>query len=353
MNYIGTDALEKLEVWLKQKKNQGACFFILVDNNTDKHCLPLLLKNCKTLKKASVVSVKSGEENKTIQVCTEIWRGLIAAGAKRSDLLINLGGGVITDIGGFAASVFKRGIEFINIPTTLLSQVDASFGGKTGIDLDSLKNEIGLFNNPALTVIYPDFLRTLPDREFSSGYAEIIKHALIADSRYWKQILKTGPKAELKNNLLLADIVRSVQLKTKIVNKDPREKGYRKILNFGHSVGHALESYFLNKGAKKVLHGEAVAAGMICESWLSHKRAGLSLASLSEINRFIRLHYPELKFSKKEYGQLIGLMQHDKKNKGKELNFTLLSKIGGARFDQTCTAELIMRSFDYYHEQYK
>ncbi|MCC6690576.1 MAG: 3-dehydroquinate synthase, partial [Bacteroidia bacterium] len=267
--HIGSESLKQLSNQLKKTEYKKSIFFILVDQNTIVHCLPYLIAEVKSLKNAEIIEIESGEQNKNIKVCIELWKVLGEYQANRKSVIINLGGGVICDIGGFVASTFKRGIEFINIPTTLLAQVDASVGGKTGIDFNNFKNEIGVFNNPSAVIVNPYFLKTLSKKEYLSGFAEIIKHALIADLAYWEKILKT----ELSDEVGIAELVKqSIAIKRKVVESDPHEKGLRKILNFGHTIGHALESYFLEKNESIVLHGEAVAAGMICEAYLSFRK---------------------------------------------------------------------------------
>jgi 3-dehydroquinate synthase len=347
--HIGTGAIKSLAGHLKQPAYTKSKFFILVDQNTIKHCLPLLVDHVKALKSAEIIEVESGEHNKNIEVCIELWKTLGEYKANRRSVLINLGGGVIGDMGGFVASTFKRGIEFINIPTTLLSQVDASVGGKTGIDLNNLKNEIGVFNNPSLVIVYPNFLKSLNKKEYLSGYAEIIKHALIADASYWKKVVKT----ELSDEVEIANLIkRSIEIKHHVVKNDPLEKGLRKTLNFGHTIGHALESFFLEKNETTLLHGEAVAAGMICESYLSFKKNKLSHTELDEITSFIMSLYKQVFFKKEEEIRLIELMQHDKKNEDSNIIFSLLSKIGKSDINKTCSVDLIRDSFKYYREQY-
>jgi 3-dehydroquinate synthase len=348
--HIGSNALRKLKEHLKLSQFKKAKFFILVDSNTVKFCLPLLIYHVKVLANAQIIRIEKGENNKNIHVCIGLWKTLAKYGANRKSIFINLGGGVICDMGGFVASTYKRGISFINIPTTLLSQADAAIGGKLGIDMDHLKNQIGLFKDPSQVIIDTGFLKTLSKREYFSGLAEIIKHALIADRRYWKKILLTTLSEEAG---IMRLIEHSTKIKKRIVQSDPSEKGLRKVLNFGHTIGHAIESYFLKKSNITLLHGEAVAAGMICESYISHKKNKLSKEDLNEITSFIITLYKEVTFKKKDELRLIDLMQNDKKNEGNGINFTLLSKIGKAEINKNCTIELIRASFKFYHEQYR
>ena len=261
---IAADALSIFHSYLNEHYS-GRKKIILLDENTRRHCLPLL-----ETKNAELLEIESGEKNKHIQTCTQLWKTLIDLGADRHSLLINLGGGVICDIGGFVASTFKRGIDFIHIPTTLLAQADASVGGKTGVDFANLKNQVGVFSNPKAVFVFPQFLDTLDERQLRSGFAEIIKHALIRDKTLWHTI----QSVDVNDRSGLTDVIsQSLQIKNDIVTDDPFEKGLRKILNFGHTIGHAVESVSLRQHKKQLLHGEAVAIGMICEAYLSDRKS--------------------------------------------------------------------------------
>ena len=288
---------------------------ILVDENTKKYCLPLLLEKCSLLEKSVIIQIDSGEENKNIQTCNTIWRLLIEHNFNRKSLIINLGGGMIGDIGGFVASTYKRGINFIQIPTTLLAMSDASVGSKLGINFMHNKNQIGLYNNPLQVLINIEFLKTLPRNQMLSGFSEIIKHALIADKNYWDLLIKTS-----FDNLNWEDIIiRSVEIKNKIVMKDPFENNERKKLNFGHTFGHAIESYYLEK-SQPILHGEALALGMILEIKMSQ------IPNYERIINFIKTHLnipnnPKISELKK-------WLINDKKNISDKINFTLLKNIG-------------------------
>lgn len=341
--YIGDDAFSQLESFLK--KGKFSSVFILVDENTLQHCLPQLVTRVKKLTDAEIIELESGEKNKTVEVCTQVWRVLGELGADRHSLLINLGGGVITDMGGFIASTFKRGIAFVNIPTTLLAQIDASVGGKTGVDLDGLKNEVGVFANPKQVIIYPGFLRTLSRREMLSGFAEALKHGLIADESYW-EMLKSVNLADTVDWEEL--ITRSVKIKLSIVENDPQETGARKALNFGHTIGHALETYFLERAQKTLLHGEAVAIGMICEAFLSVRIAGLNEAVLNDITKVLLWLYGPLELEDEADHRLIELMRHDKKNEKSEINFTLLESAGKAVINKKASAKDIIEALHYY-----
>lgn len=256
--------------------------FVFADRNTAELCLPVFREMLDDFSGFDLIETDPGEENKNIDFCIGIWKTLLDFGADRKCLVINLGGGVITDMGGFVASTYKRGVDFINIPTTLLSQVDASVGGKTGIDIDNVKNMVGTFSLPQAVFIEAEFLKTLPQRELLSGFAEMIKHGLIVDQEYYHQL-----KAADYKNITTAAIHRSVEIKNEVVTADPQEKGLRKILNFGHTIGHAVESYSLSKDKKPLTHGEAIAIGMICEAYLSHKNSTLTAEELEEIRQYI------------------------------------------------------------------
>jgi 3-dehydroquinate synthase len=318
--------------------------FILTDENTAKYCLPLIREKIDRLDNFDIIEINAGEESKDIDFCIGIWKMLIDFGADRQALMINLGGGVISDLGGFAASTFKRGIDFVHVPTTLLSQVDASVGGKTGIDIDSIKNIIGTFTQPKAVFIEYDFLKSLPARQILSGLAEMLKHGLIIDAGYW-ELLKNSdlvnPSAEL--------IYKSIQIKNKVVIADPTETGMRKCLNFGHTIGHAVETYsLLNDNGRHLSHGEAIAIGMICESWLSVKKTGLSEAALAEITGVLNGLYPKYALEETANPELFRLMQKDKKNQNGKINCTLLTQIGQYSLDNICTEAELCESLSYY-----
>lgn len=315
--------------------------FILVDQYTKIYCLPHLLSCVNFLKQSEIIEIVSGEQEKNIYTCIKIWERLSISLADRKSLLINLGGGVITDMGGFIASVFKRGIPFINIPTTLLGMADASIGGKIGVDLNGFKNEVGLFKDPELLVIDPYYLKTLSIREIRSGMAEIFKHGLIADVNLWK---------EMKNPLNHSPqnwekwIYHSIFLKEKITKNDPNENGLRKILNFGHTIGHAIETYFINN-QNPILHGEAIILGIICESWLSYCFNGLLKQQYEEIILIITNNYPIEKNLKLDLNKILFIMKHDKKNKNGKIYFSLLKEIGLCSYDHELEENLIKESF--------
>ena len=334
------NSLQELSAFLTQKKYSKV--FVLVDTNTEIQCLPTLQKALGSIE-FDLIEVTPGEENKNIDFCIGIWRMLLDFGADRNSIIINLGGGVITDMGGFAASTFKRGIDFVQVPTTLLSQVDASVGGKTGIDMENVKNIIGTFTQPKAVYIHTPFLKTLSDRELRSGYAEVIKHGLIYDVSLFKKLKEIVPK-DLNDEI----IYRSIEIKNEVVINDPFEKGLRKILNYGHTIGHAVESYSLKHDKVPLLHGEAIAIGFICEAYLSQKRNGLKEEELSVIVDTIRTTYPAYKLNKSNYPDLIDIMKNDKKNNAGQISFSLLSQIGKCSYDIYCTEEEIVESLDYY-----
>ncbi len=320
--------------------------FILVDSNTEIHCLPYFMANYNLPETYEVISVEAGEGNKHLETCLGVWEALSELGADRKSILINLGGGVITDLGGFVASTFKRGIDFINIPTSLLSMVDASVGGKTGVDLGPLKNQIGVIKNPKGVLIDKRFLNTLPSNEYRSGYAEMLKHGLIHDKSYWK--LLSDFKA-IQADDIDTHIAHSVTIKQTVVSQDPFESGIRKILNFGHTLGHAIESYFLVQENKTtLLHGEAIAIGMILEAFISTKLCNLSSEQCDEIKVVFDSIYPKIKFKREDFEQIIDLLQFDKKNSHGKIKFVLLEKIGTAVVDIEVSNQLILDAFDYY-----
>lgn len=320
--------------------------FILVDENTHEHCLPSFMAQIKGDYPFEIIEIESGEVNKTIETCTGVWEALSELGADRKSILINLGGGVLTDLGGFVASTFKRGIAFINVPTTLLSMVDASVGGKTGVDLGSLKNQVGVINQPNMVLVVPDFLETLNERQVESGFAEMLKHGLIKDKKYWDTLKEVTTLSQMKNH-----IFQSVKIKNEVVQIDPTEQGLRKILNYGHTLGHAIESHFLESSDKTtLLHGEAIAIGMITEGYLSHKLKGLSVTDLEEIKHVFLEHYEKVHFLEKDISQILDLLKFDKKNSHGNINFVLLNTIGEATIDVEIPSELFPEAFAYYME---
>ncbi len=321
--------------------------FILTDGNTARHCLPVIC-DAGALRGAHSIVTGCGEENKNISSLTGIWESLGSNGATRHSLLINLGGGMITDLGGFAAATFKRGIAFINIPTTLLAMVDAAVGGKTGINFNGLKNEVGAFCEPRAVLTDTVFLKTLGARDIRSGYAEMLKHGLISTRRQWAELIDFD-LAQPDTGALQQMVGTSVEVKRRIVAQDPHERGIRKALNLGHTVGHAMESFAMTEG-RPVPHGYAVAYGMICELYLSVVREGFPADRMRQTVSFIKEYYGQMPVTCGDYDTLLSLMHHDKKNVGSEINFTLLADIGDIRINQTVTDEEIKEALDFYRE---
>ncbi len=311
---------------------------IIVDENTHDYCLEYILTNFEELNEAEVIMLPAGEQNKVMEVCFQVWQALTEYEINRNGLVINLGGGVVTDMGGFIASVFKRGLKFVNIPTSLLAMVDASVGGKTGIDLGPHKNQLGVFAFPELVICDPLFLSTLPKEEFLSGKAEMLKHGLIADAEHWKKSISLS-----QESITSQDIEHSVAIKQKIVAADPFEKNIRKALNFGHTIGHAIEGYLLSKAPHP--HGYCIAWGMVAESYLSHQQNILSAVEYEEIKSSISKLYPKLPLEEQCIPELLHLMRHDKKNsQADSINFTLLERIGAAKVNHTFSEDEIIRA---------
>lgn len=322
--------------------------FILADSNTSQHCLPRFLQQLATDVRIEIIEIEPGEENKTIDTCIEVWHALTELGADRKSIIINVGGGMVTDLGGFTASTFKRGIDFINVPTSLLAMVDASVGGKTGVDLGSLKNQIGVINNPMAVLVDIEMLETLPQEQMRAGLAEMLKHGLIADKGYWNNFLDL---AGLTTDDLAQLIHRSIEIKNNIVAQDPYEKNVRKLLNFGHTLGHAIESYHLETENKQMLlHGEAIAIGMILESYLSLHNNLLSETEYIEVKSVIQAVFPPVEFSFDDVTAIINLLVHDKKNEFGAVNFVLLKTIGEAVINQPVENHLIYKAFEDYQK---
>lgn len=318
--------------------------FILVDENTHEHCLPILQQEITAEVVFEIIEIESGEVNKNLGTCMSLWQALTDLGADRKSLLINIGGGVITDMGGFVASAYKRGIQFINIPTTLLSMVDASVGGKTGVDLGVLKNQIGLFADPEMVIIDPMYLQTLSEKEITSGMAEIIKYGLTYDESLWKQFLDETEEVDL-----IGMIHRSIEIKNEVVLEDRLEASLRKILNYGHTIGHAVESYFLESEHKETLtHGQAIALGMITETYISSKLLGFPEDVLAIIKKTITGIFGKVPVLAEDYDAVLDLMKHDKKNVNGQVNFVLLEGMEKCKIDCKVTPELIIESLDYY-----
>lgn len=321
--------------------------FVLTDTTTLELCWPVL-KDFPCVQNAQMITIGATDENKTLESLASVWTALQQGGGTRHSLMINLGGGMVTDLGGFAASTFKRGIQYINIPTTLLSMVDASVGGKTGINFGGLKNEIGVFNCASTVILDTQFLKTLDSQNIRSGYAEMLKHGIISTTENWAELLNF----DLDNidYLKLQDMVaKSVAIKEKIVEEDPTEKGIRKALNLGHTAGHAIESLALEEN-RTLLHGYAVAWGLVCELYLSAKNQNFPTDKLRQTLQFIRENYGTFLFDCKEYDRLYEFMTHDKKNEAGIINFTLMGDIGDIRINQKASKDEIMDMLDFFRE---
>ena len=320
--------------------------FLLADKHTNECCTPIVLSLLATDIPLEIIEIEAGETHKHIDTCTQVWYALSELGADRKSLLINIGGGVVTDLGGFVASTYMRGIPFINIPTSLLAMVDASVGGKTGVDLGALKNLVGVINNPKGVVIYPDFLATLPTEELRSGMAEMFKHGLISDEAYWHKMCNLS---ELTEAHLGSLIYESVVIKNEVVTQDPTEKGLRKTLNYGHTLGHAIESYCLqNPNRERLLHGEAIAIGMVLATYLSVKELGFSMEKCDEVKAVLGEYFRKKEFSYEEITDICQLMRFDKKNVSGNVHFVLLEAIGKPKIDCIVPYEEIYKAFEYY-----
>lgn len=321
--------------------------FILTDKHTNSLCMPKL-KGLQLLTDAEEIIIGAGDVQKTLETLAAVWQKLSETGATRHSLLINLGGGMVTDLGGFAAATFKRGIDYINIPTTLLAMVDASVGGKTGINFNGLKNEIGVFAPARVVILETEFLQTLDDYNFFSGYAEMLKHGLISTEEHWQELL-AFPTGQIDYKVLRNLVGESVHIKEDIVQKDPYERNIRKALNLGHTVGHAFESLALAEG-RPVLHGHAVAWGIVCELYLSFLKAGFPKDKMRRTIQFIKDNYGSFYIDCNHYDTLFEYMLHDKKNVSGVINFTLLEDVGQIQINQTADKEMIFEMLDFYRE---
>ncbi len=340
--YIGDKSFDELNKFLK--KSNYTKYIIVCDENTISKCLPNLLFNCQLLNQAEIIELESGEENKTLETCSQVWGALTDISADKKSLLINLGGGVISDLGGFVASTFKRGIDFINIPTTLLAMVDASVGGKTGVDFDGIKNHIGTITEPKALFINPVFLQTLNERQLKNGFAEVIKIALIADASFWSIIKKIKVSKGFCSEQL---ITKAVSLKNEIVKKDLYEQSVRKSLNFGHTIGHAFEGAMLLQ-KHNLLHGEAIAFGMIIETQLAWQKKYISKKECNEIVNYINTIYLKQPLSVKTKQLLCDYIKHDKKNELTKLGFALVNTIGLYKFCESIVIEDVLNCLNNY-----
>ena len=343
--HFNATGYEELNNYLKD--NGFSKIFIIVDNNTHDHCLPHFMSKLETDLDCEIIEIEAGEVNKNIDTCVGVWNALSELGADRKSLIINVGGGVVTDLGGFVACTFKRGLKYINVPTSLLAMVDASVGGKTGVDLGALKNQVGVISSGDMVLVDTSFLDTLPQNQLKSGLAEMLKHGLIYDPLYWNKFLDLS-------NLSLIDlddlIHASVQIKNMIVTADPYEHGLRKTLNFGHTLGHAVESYYLSETDKEqLLHGEAIAIGMIMETYISAELLGFPKQEMEIIKETFLKIFNKVSIDASDYDAIIELLKYDKKNEHGNINFVLLENIGVPKIDCLVENDLLIKAFEYYN----
>ncbi|MCT4629141.1 3-dehydroquinate synthase [Winogradskyella sp.] len=344
--HFNSDVYSELNAYIKS--SNPSKIFILVDTNTHEYCLPNFLAQLESGDIIiEVMEMPEGEDHKTIDICTGVWEALSEYHADRKSLMINLGGGVVTDLGGFVASTYMRGMDYINVPTTLLAMVDASVGGKTGVDLGVLKNQIGITNEGSMVLIDTSFLETLPSNHMVSGYAEMLKHGLIYDKNYWNNLINFENLDISELNDMIYD---SVVIKNTIVSQDPKEQGIRKVLNFGHTLGHAIESCFLSNADKTpLLHGEAIAIGMLLEAYISNKSVGLSNNEFEEIEKGILKTFSKVNITENDQKIIFNLLKHDKKNSHGKVKFVLLEAIAKPKINCEVENDLILEAFKYYN----
>ena len=342
--HFNSTCYDELNTYLKH--SNFSKIFVIVDTNTHNFCYPYFIAKVETDLEIEIIEIEAGEIHKTIDTCVGVWNALSDLNADRKSLIINLGGGVVTDLGGFVASTYKRGLNYINVPTSLLAMVDASVGGKTGVDLDSLKNQIGVINTPKIILIDTHFLSTLPQNELRSGYAEMLKHGLIQDEAYW-DTLKGFSLNSLKglDNLIYESII----IKQNVVDLDPYEENLRKTLNFGHTLGHAIESYYLSNPDKpSLLHGEAIAIGMVLATYISKEMLEFQEAKCQEIKTVLTKMFDKVEIDEEDHIPIIELLKHDKKNEHGNINFVLLDAIGKPKTNCLVDNSLIIKSLKYY-----
>ena len=347
--FFGLDALSYIGRFIPDNE-----IFILVDQETRRHCLPVLLDKAVSLKNARILETTGGEVSKSLATAERLWAELLSAGADRNSLLVNLGGGVVSDLGGFIAAGFKRGINYINIPTSLMGQADAAIGGKTAVNLGQIKNQVGFFYAAKAVFIFPGFLNTLPVEHLRSGLAEIIKSALVSDATVWRRLSKRSVSMLLQEPVegsqWLNLVAAAVKFKNRVVIQDYREHKMRKVLNFGHTIGHALEGYSQTASGKQLLHGDAVAAGMICASYLSHRKTGLEIQELEAIRTYLAEGFPVCEVPRDAIPAIMELMMHDKKNRNGQTRFTLISKPGIPVIDVSCTQQEVMEAIGFLND---
>lgn len=343
--YFNAESYTALNLYLEKAKHSK--LFILVDSNTHEYCLSHFMSKIEKEYDIEVIEIDAGEIHKTIETCSGVWNVLSELGADRKSLMINLGGGVVTDLGGFVACTYKRGINYINVPTSLLAMVDASVGGKTGVDLGNLKNMVGVISESEMVLVDTAYLQTLPPEQMRSGLAEMLKHGLIQDKEYWE---KMSDLSQLTTHDLDQLIYESVVIKNKIVTEDPTEQNIRKHLNFGHTLGHAIESFYLtNPDTPTLLHGEAIAIGMITEAYLSNQTLSLPDTDLDAISSVILATFPSINIPTEYYPEIMKLLIHDKKNEKGAILFVLINTIGETKYNCTVSDDLIIKSLDYYN----
>jgi 3-dehydroquinate synthase len=337
MNVKTIHSFDEIQKILTEEVSAHSATFILCDTNTNEHCVRFLLETIPALNEVPIIEIPEGEESKSLEIVAQLYEELLHHNADRQSLLLNVGGGVISDIGGFVASTYKRGIDFINIPTTVMAQVDAAMGGKCGIDLMDVKNAVGLFSWPKSVLVFTGFLNTLPEKELKSGFAEMLKHALIADEEYWEALTHVNPN---EASHIAVFVKRSNEIKSDITNEDPNEHSVRKKLNYGHTIGHAIESFFLKK-SDPITHGNAVGWGIILENKIALK-LGIINASLAQSieKRILDIFRPLPSFNKEEQEEIFQFMLNDKKNKNGVFHFSLITAIGQCSIQVEVTEEI-------------
>ena len=355
--FLGDDSLAMLNKQIHSHAISGNGIYILVDSQTKALCLPVLFDHVPSLSGFKVIEVEGGEHCKSLETAGILWQNIHQHGAGRNSLIINLGGGVVTDLGGFVAGGFQRGIRYFNVPTSLIGQADAAIGGKTAVNLGNIKNQVGFFYPPVGVFVFPGFLKTLPRNHLRSGLAEIIKSAILSDQKNWRKLLNhpVGNLLDEPSDGLLWKklIVGAISYKVRLVVKDFKERNIRKALNFGHTIGHAFESYSMTDGHQPLLHGEAVAAGMICAVWLSCLKTGLVNNAMKEIRDYLVAGFNPVPFAREDIPKIMEIMKFDKKNDNGKFCFTLLSSIGSPRINVNCGPDEVTEALLYYLQELK
>lgn len=329
------------------RKSNFSKIVVIVDTNTHNYCYPYFIAKVETNLEIEIIEIEAGEIHKTIDTCVGVWNALSELNVDKKSLIINLGGGVVTDLGGFVASTYRRGLKYINVPTSLLAMVDASVGGKTGVDLNMLKNQIGVINTAQMILVDTHFLSSLPQNEIRSGFAEMLKHGLIQSEAYWNSLKDLSLSTHQDFDDLIYE---SILIKQDIVDQDPFENSLRKTLNFGHTLGHAIESYYLSNQKKQtLLHGEAIAIGMVLATYISRELLGFSDIMCEEIKTTLIKIFDKVKINREDFDPIIELLKHDKKNEYGNINFVLLDAIGKPKINCSVDNEIIINSFKYYN----